>query len=175
VRSRRGVAILLSIAAGCADGAVDGELVTVRDSAGIVLVESSRPVWSEHNAWHVAAEPTVTIGRIAGEQGYLLDRITDAVRMTDGRFVLLNGGTQELRFYDAQGTYLHAAGGRGGGPGEFQLASRMFRMPGDSLFVVDPQGGRFTVMDESGAFARSYSPAGRIYGRLADGRVVRMS
>jgi hypothetical protein len=47
-------------------------------------------------------------------------------------------------------------------------------MPGDSLFVVDP-AQRFTILDADGRFVRSSTPAGLISGRLADGRVVRLS
>src|SRR5688572_20810198 len=47
-------------------------------------------------------------------------RVTAILPRSDGRFIVVNSGTSELRFYDASGRRYSAVGRRGEGPGEYQ-------------------------------------------------------
>lgn len=93
--------------------------VTVRDSAGVTLVESLASQWPSGEAWAVAPTPALTIGSLDGPHEQQLYRVFGAHRLPDGRIVVANSGSYELRFYDRDGQFLAASGGRGGGPGEF--------------------------------------------------------
>jgi len=75
--------------------------------------------------------------------------------------VVLDGGSSQLRFFDAQGRFLFSAGSRGEGPGEFRNPTRLRRTPGDSLQVWDAILGRLSFFDLQGAFLGStaFSPS----------------
>ncbi len=92
----------------------------MRDSAGVRIVENTVGRWQEGDAWTVAPTPLVDIGGVEGDPTQQLFGVGDAHRLPDGRIVVANYGSQELLFYDSDGAYLLTAGGRGGGPGEFQ-------------------------------------------------------
>ncbi len=142
-------------ACGAGDRGATGPVV--RDSAGIAIVENAAPAWEEAEAWRVAAEPEVEIGVLEGEPAYQLDRVIDAVRLSDGRIVVANGGTGELRYYAADGRHLRTAGGEGGGPGEFRWLGRLLRLPGDTILAADWGSDRLSVMDPAGEYVASRS------------------
>jgi hypothetical protein len=151
------------------------DAVTERDSAGITIVENAQPALPPEASWRIDPEPVVRIGTAEGEAAYLLHIVRQAVRLDDGRIAVMNGGTQEVRFYDAQGRHLHSVGGRGGGPGEFEFVTAMLRMDGDSLLLGDANNARFTLLDADGRFVRSHPADWRrvsVRGRRADGRLA---
>lgn len=85
--------------------------------------------------WTLSDEPTVVIGGADEREGYLLHRAVGATRLSDGRIVIANQGTLQLRYYDPEGTHLLDAGGEGEGPGEFEAIAAFARLPGDSILV----------------------------------------
>ena len=91
--------------------------------------------------WTVAEEPSVVIGGADEREEYVLHRVVTATRLSDGRIVIANGGSEELKYFDAQGRHLFNAGGRGDGPGELRLLSHMARLPGDSILVLSLRPG----------------------------------
>ena len=101
------------------EGAPPALQVQVEDSAGIRIIENPRPPEGSRLGWRIGSEPTVSIGEVDGEEPYLLHVAWDATRLGDGRIVVTNTSTQELRVFDARGAYLETWGGAGEGPGEF--------------------------------------------------------
>jgi hypothetical protein len=147
-----GVAVLV----GCGSAAHDTGAV-VRDSAGITIVENTGPLWDEGEGWRISPEPWVTIGVLEGAEEYQLFQVRSAVRLGDGRIVIANMGSHELRFYDAHGEFLGSVGGEGEGPGEFKLMSTIWRAHGDSLVLYDYTNGmRLSVFDANGIFGRAF-------------------
>ncbi len=127
----------------------------LRDSAGIRIVQNAPPPGGSRLPWRIGAEPAVTVGRAEGDEPYLLYRVTDALRLTDGRIVVLNNGTQELRVFDGDGTHLATWGGRGEGPGEFGSLAAIEPWRGDSIAAwYGPRRG-VTLFDENGNFGRN--------------------
>ncbi|WP_419943063.1 hypothetical protein [Candidatus Palauibacter sp.] len=61
----------------------------------------------------------MSIGTAGGDPAYELFRVGGAMRLSDGRIVVANAGTGELRVYDPDGIHLASWGGQGDGPGEF--------------------------------------------------------
>ena len=57
----------------------------------------------------VANEPTLSIGVEEGEEPYMLSRLAGAVRLSDGRIVLANRATDQVRWFDRDGRFLYAA------------------------------------------------------------------
>jgi hypothetical protein len=143
----------------------------VRDSAGVVIVENSAPVRGGAGVVVVSGAPLVEIGVLEGEEAYQLNGVAGALRLSDGRIVVANRGTSELRFYDAAGRHLRSVGGKGGGPGEFQFMGAPLRMVGDSLLVGERAASRLSLFSAAGDFLTSYAPRAPV-GVLADGTLV---
>jgi hypothetical protein len=166
---------------GCGRDAQRAARATEYDSAGVQIVESSAPEWADSTRWRLSDSPRVSIGVVEGDPLYQLASVTRAVRLSDGRIVIANAGSGELRFYSASGTYLSASGRTGDGPGEFRSLYWMTRIAGDSLVAFDEAGGvRISVFDSSGRFVRAtrlteksrrLGPQ-RVMGRLADGSLA---
>ena len=160
--------------AACGAGDRPGSAPVVRDSAGITIVENSAPAWRPGEAWRIPAEPEVEIGVLEGEAPYQLYRVAGAVRLSDGRIVIANGGTSELRYYTPDGRHLHSVGREGDGPGEFRMIGRIIRLPGDSVLAANLMPPpRLALFDDEGAFVRAITPAPQSpVGRLSDGTLV---
>ena len=72
----------------------------VRDSSGVTIVKSDSPSWEEGEGWRLGAAPLVDIGVVSGDAAYELFRPLGAIRLGDGRIVVANSGTGDLRYYD---------------------------------------------------------------------------
>ncbi|MGD8700604.1 MAG: hypothetical protein PVJ43_15010, partial [Gemmatimonadales bacterium] len=130
------VTVLLAWAAlRCHRPAARQDSSTARDSAGVRIVENLRETWT--TPWQVDSQPVLSIGSVAGNPDHLLDRVIGAVGLPDGRIVVANAGSFELLFYGRDGSLLHRAGRRGGGPGEFQSLEWLSRYGPDSVLAVD--------------------------------------
>ncbi len=141
--------------AGCSSDVADvGEAYTVRDSTGVVIVENYASL-VDVDPWHLSDEPILKIGSVTGPDEYRFHWVNGATRLADGRLVVTNGGSQEIRFYNEEGAYLGSIGGEGEGPGEYQFPTGLWRTVGDSLNVWDDRLRRMTVMDSEGNFGRT--------------------
>lgn len=150
-------ALLLALAAAACDGgSTDHSGPEVRDSAGVEIVENSGPQWSDGHGWQLSESPTLDIGELDGDEAYQFFRVAGVLRLADGRIVVANSGTGELRFFDASGSFLSASGRKGSGPGEFQDILWIERSTADSLIVYDYRLRRISVLDPAGHFVRSF-------------------
>jgi len=174
----------ISFLAACGSDGGAASTATVRDSAGVAIVENAGTgaTWSDRQPWLVREEPEVDIGTLEGEEPYQLFRVTGALRLSDGRIVVANGGSSELRYFDANGEFLMSAGRQGSGPGEFERLGWVRSMPGDSVFAYDSSTRRVSVFDAAGEFVRSFqvtSPGERQFplaqGMFDDGKVLVMN
>jgi hypothetical protein len=149
-----------------------------RDSAGVRIVQSERPAWKDGEGWTVGEAPSVDIGVVDGEAAYQLDRVRSAARLSDGRILVVNGGTQQLRLFAPNGKHLLSVGREGGGPGEFRGLDWAGAGVGDTLLAWDGQEKRLTVFTPAGTLVRTVQPQGpegqypHVFGTLADGSIV---
>ena len=150
-----GVVALATLGA-CAGGEGAGAGFTVSDSAGIEIVVGGGGSWTDETAWRLAEEPSVHIGVLEGAPEYQLFDARDARRTSDGRIVIADAGSGELRFYNQEGVYLSASGGKGSGPGEFEGLGWLRPYPGDSLLAYDYSLARVSIFDSEGRFGRSF-------------------
>ena len=117
----------------------------ISDSAGVRIVDNFDSVWSGGNAWRIDSVPSVVIGVLEGEPQYAFSEVSGAARLSDGRIAVLDGGASEIRMYSRQGKFIEAAGGRGGGPGEFRTSpQQLVATAGDTLLVLAGEVSRFT-------------------------------
>lgn len=128
--------------------------VSVRDSAGVRIVQNERPAWSLEDRWRLAEAPIVEIGVVEGAPEYLFDRIMGAVLLSDGRIVVADMGFSTLRFYDLAGEHLASVGAAGEGPGEFRQIMGIHRMPDDGIAVLD-RLERLHVFDSDGRYGET--------------------
>jgi hypothetical protein len=155
-------AILVNLSClGCGSPDASPENASVfvtRDSAGIRIVELSdldRPPAD----WRLASEPQVVIGSLDGLPTQQLFSVFDAARLPDGRILVANSGTFELRVYSPEGQHLSSIGAEGDGPGEFRSLWLIDVVGGDSIYVWDQRAMRVSVLDLDGRFARSFQLA----------------
>lgn len=106
-------------------------------------------------AWRLAAAPSLTIGVVEGDPHYELAGAASAVRLSDGRIAVANTGSDQIYLYDARGTFLRTVGHRGGGPGEFKMLGRIYRLAGDSLAGYDGGADRLNLYTPQGEFVRT--------------------
>ncbi|WP_419950444.1 hypothetical protein [Candidatus Palauibacter sp.] len=166
----------LCVACGGGPDAAGGLRSVVRDSAGVTIVENRRPLPESRLGWRVGPEAAVSIGTAEGDAAYELFRVGGAMRLSDGRIVVANAGTGELRVYDPDGVHLASWGGQGDGPGEFgaMAPGGVEPWPGDSLMATDPFSSRISIFSANGTFGRALRLQGgyqRVVGPLPDGRV----
>jgi hypothetical protein len=163
------ILMLLPLVA-CGGGDASGGAATVRDSAGIQVVENRGGRWEEDGGWRLSDEPTLQIGVAEGDSLYQMDRVRTVLRLGDGRIVVANAGSHELRWYDAKGRHVASAGRQGGGPGEFQGLTALRRLPGDSILAYDMMAFRLSWFDPGGRFVRSIplQPVGQVPPRFVD-------
>ena len=164
------------LVAACSTGDADSGVTTIRDSAGVAIAENDLARLA--STCTMAPAPTVSIGAAEGEEVYQLYRVFGARKLSDGRIVLVNQGSQQLRFYDATGKFLNATGREGRGPGEFENAFYLWVLPGDSVWVGDYRPWQFHVFGPDGTWKHTVRPTPQYYNSpdvinvLDDGRSV---
>lgn len=168
---------------GCQDdGGAAPPTSEVRDSAGIRIVENAAADSTSRLAWWIGEEPVVSIGESSGDPASELFRVEDALRLRDGRILVANAGTSEVRVFDGSGDHQATWGAEGEGPGEFTGLTELSSWPGDSVMAWDFSQNRFTVFDLAGRVVRTQRltqgdnlGAGRFEGLLPDRSLVTAS
>ena len=155
----RFVGVFVVLSAACGTGSDSGPVLRseVRDSAGVTIVENARPATGSQLGWRVGEAPAVSIGTQEGEEAEMLYIVDDATKLADGRIVIANAGTSELRVFSAVGEHLSTWGGQGEGPGEFSAYSPEAASwwPGDSVVGSNSWRRRIEVFDSQGNHGRS--------------------
>ncbi len=147
----------LLVAAAC-ESSADTELpggvpFLEEDSAGVRVATTLGTRARSPVGWVVDAVPEYQVGELDGEEPYLFTTIEGAHQLPDGRVVVVDRSSCELRFFGTDGVFLKRTGGRGEGPGEFrQYCALAPSADVDSLFVYDI--GRLSVFDDRGRFIR---------------------
>lgn len=109
------------------------------------------PAGDAVSEWEVAAEPSLSIGVVEGDERYQMHQVVGAAQLPDGRIAVMNAGSAELRIYAPDGTFISAHGRPGEGPGEFRSASRL-HLIGDTIIIYDSRLQRLSLHDVSGSF-----------------------
>lgn len=187
--SVRNVALmaLVVLVIGCDSAQGDVALTTVRDSAGITIVDNVFPDSAAIAWWSIEPAPVLDIGGADVDEAYALHQVRDAKRLADGRIVVANGSASDIRFYSGDGVHLLTSGRAGDGPGEFRYPMSLALLPGqaglpgeagDSIAVFDLRAGRVSVFDPNGTFVRDVpvptldEARARVVGTLGDGTFV---
>ena len=104
------------------------------------IIENRRPLLTPAQSFTLAPRPTLVIGSESAPEDLQFSRGSGAARLRDGRFVVVDGGSSTLRFFNATGQHIKSVGRRGAGPGEFSQLDAFWLLPGDTLAAGSSAG-----------------------------------
>ena len=154
-----------------------GSWAQLADSAGVPVVTNPAVLPASLVPWRFSDRPVLILGgrTVPGDS---LIRVRGGAVLSDGRVVLADEGTLELRFFDASGAPGRSAGRAGRVPGTFQRVQIIGPFAGDSLLVHDVGQQRFSVFAPGGDYVRSFAVprdlviGSSVIGVLTDGSPV---
>ncbi|KPJ85362.1 MAG: hypothetical protein AMS18_16385 [Gemmatimonas sp. SG8_17] len=163
--------------AGCGGGAPTPPVV--RDSGGVTIIENFEPQWGRADSWRLADTPVVDIGGADVDSLHKISRPVGCLRLEDGRIVVANAGTQELRWFDPTGRYLLSSGSRGEGSTHFAALEWLGTTRSGDVAAFDFGRLQLSLFDPAGSFEQSISlvitfqaEPGSVRGVLADSSLV---
>jgi hypothetical protein len=171
------LALIAGITCACGERASVGGPAT-RDSAGVRIVVYTDAALTTAPAWDLGAAPLLDLGGSDSAGGDQFHRVRSVVALPEGRVLVANAGTNELRIYDSTGRRVRTIGRSGSGPGEFRLLAWAVLAAGDSIVAYDPQLQRISVIDTALSATRTYAltvPSLRFpfaRQRLSDGSIL---
>lgn len=104
----------------------------------------------------VDSAPLVDIGDEAEGPHALFSGPVIPVLLSDGRIVVADGGSSELRFFDETGAWIRSIGRKGAGPGEFMSLGWLNVGLSDTLRAYDWGQLRVSIFSADGTYQRSY-------------------
>lgn len=145
------------LVAGCEPPRV-ASTVAVSDSAGVRITTITVPP-TDLEEWTLAPTPALVItGAESGDSAALAP--VGSVRWhASGDIIIADLGASRLLVYDAAGTFVHALGRRGDGPGEFRYISVVTLLHADTVVTFDGSLRRLSYWHRRNGFARSVSLA----------------
>jgi hypothetical protein len=148
---RRVLVLAACAAAACRDTEVPVAAAPARDSAGVRIVESAASAWGPRPAWRVTTRPELEVGGVAGDSARDFAGVHSAARFADGRLLVTDGATEQIRLFDARGTHLRTLGGRGEGERQFASLGPVF-LRGDTIVAWDDRRQRIVGFLPDGRF-----------------------
>ncbi len=156
---------LVAASAGCGPSSADKAVISVRDSAGITVIDNA--VGDSLGAAILRLEVRNRIGVVEGDEPFIFSSIVGAGRLRDGSVVVGDARTREIRVFDSLGRHVRSFGGSGGGPGEFSQLSSMSVSAGDTVIAWDVRTRRQTMFLQDGTVVKSI-PLQKVRGFILD-------
>ncbi len=119
--------------------------VPVNARAQVVVENTLGSSWTTTSEWTLEEDL-----RIWGPPGGYLGDVIALVADSRDNMYILDGTTQEIQVFDAEGGFLRTLGGQGQGPGEFREALGPAIAPGDTLWVADQGAPRYSIFGPDG-------------------------
>lgn len=126
-----------------------------------LTVDHDDNVWTTDVGLHTvlklsgAGQPLLEVGTrgVPGDDGTHFALPTDVAVLPDGSFYVSDGyGNTRVARFTADGRCLGAFGGRGAGPGQFDLPHGIAIDAGGRVYVADRGNSRIQVFDRGGGF-----------------------
>ncbi len=128
--------VLLSIFTGC--GEVEVEMVEEIDQQPVENIEYAS-----------------TVGEMMGDSNYVFGEIASALPTQNGGVAVLDLYSCKISFFDSNGLFLRAIGGKGEGPGEFLLPLDFAILDDGRVAVTDLVKRRIEILSEDGELLNS--------------------
>ena len=124
------------------------------------------------------AAPLTVIGQSSALPGHTLHRVMGAFRHTNGSLVIADGGSNEIRVFNAAGNLIRTMGGSGQGPENFVNLQALWSAPPDTIVGFDMGSQRLAYWRLHGSFVGSVNLGTEaiqvIVARFADGSYLGM-
>ncbi len=172
--TRRAALVVTAALCACASPAAsDSVTATVRDSAGVHLMDFAR-LPTGTGPVQLASRPSLTLGGIHDNDSLEFDAraaYLSAVQLADGQIVV--GDHHRLKYYDERGQLVRIAGRYGLGPGEFVGIRELCAQTDSTLLVID-DAGNWSVWDRDGRLRHTHPRVGFVpySGCAAEGRIL---
>jgi len=128
-------------------------LVSVASAAEMITIEGGprdgRERWVLEEDWRVGGDD---------EDSVLFGTINQVLVGNDGLVYMLDSQLAHVEVFAADGQHLHTLGGRGEGPGEFNIPLDMVFLPDGSLGVSEGLPGRMAALGADGSPGRVIVP-----------------
>ena len=147
---------------GTVDTLPDGSVRVVNPPVGLWEAGIETP-------WRLV--PEFTLGALEGDRPDVFSTISGLEVDTEGRILVVDRNTNEVRIFSAQGEHLQTIGRTGEGPGEYTQINGLIRLPSDSLLVIDQEGNRYSILTPDGEYERSVRRQLPFFGWLFDGGI----
>jgi hypothetical protein len=139
--------------------AFDGAPMTrpIAVSAVLLLILGcgpEKPARQTMAMWRLSSTPTFDVGVGEGEPAKELDGAGSSLRLADGRVLIANSGSSEIRIFDSQGKFISSIGRKGAGPGEFTGAIQLIPISG-GFAAYDRGQDRLSSFDTAGRFVNA--------------------
>ena len=141
--------------------------VSVRDSASVQVIEHDAAAIAALPVWTVDTTPAL---QLITTEDDAFTVIGDLMWWSDGRILVADRRHRDVREYAADGTFTRVLARNGQGPGEVSFVTRLQRLPGDTLVVLDGNARLASFFDASGTYVDRIA-----YPRLTDGAQLRIS
>lgn len=124
----------------------------VRDSAGVVIVESPRSAFESRLPWTFGAVPLFAFG--AGDETVPepFGSISNSFRLPDRRVVVVVGRPAGILVFRPDGRFDQGIGGAGEGPGEWRAVTSVWAADDGSIVVFDEVSKALHVYASDGVF-----------------------
>ena len=99
-------AVMLTAITGLGISAAVAHPARISSAGRVAVVENARPPDGSRLGWRIGPQPVVSIGGGEGGDAYMFSDASDATILRDGRIVVVNRGTSELRVFDPSGTHV---------------------------------------------------------------------
>jgi hypothetical protein len=152
-----GATVLLGAALGllmaCGDSRIPADVATVRDSAGVRMVETHRPLWSLGEGWELDSEPILQLGSDFGGGMEQFQEVRGLAFTASGELVVLDAGRRALRWIDGSGALRRDLDLSGSGSEELLRPRLLGLLVGDSPALWDDALHGLVVVSRDGSLA----------------------
>ena len=156
--------VLTGLSQGCGESSKGTQEVSVRDSAGITIVENLSDPAEIPTFAEIDPAPVAEIGVLSGNPDQEFGRVSDASFFSHEHILIADAQARELRLFDFSGDLLWRNGRQGAGPEEFRSFGRVQVTYGDSIRIFDRGNRRIAVLHRDKGVVRT-SPFEEIGGR----------
>jgi len=146
--------VLPALSCRYADRGTTARVDTLLDGR-IEVADTGAPAWTRETAWRLEEDLRLGTAEGEGPEAEQFGTISSVVADSRGRIYVLDAGAQQIRVFSPTGRFSHTIGGRGEGPGEFVDAYAMALGSGDTLWVTDGRGRRYSAFTPDGRFVES--------------------
>jgi len=146
-----------SVASGCGPGPGSVGMAATRDTLpnGALRVRGpENGSWTEDTKWSLTE--LYRVGAVDGEDPEVFGRVWDVELDGSNRLYVLDRMEKEVRVFDEVGSFAHAFGRGGEGPGEFENPYGIAWDSAGDLWVVDVRLRRYSTFDLDGRHLREY-------------------